>query len=567
MKKCDYKPLIEYLTKENDLSELSFEAIEEIIKSSIPKSIKKDRGLNKTIGLGRAILDAGYFVDRVNYNKGIIIIHKDPKMVEEYLEQTNTHPSPYFLNNIFPGSSYLNNDTNIGHEIIDIFGADNNEFYYYLNKNGQTNDVPKEIVSITGIGNGLYKIINKATGIELLESAKTKVSPKDSYRKQKKNFLYNGHPIADYLKNNKYNQKYNESTLVTYKCKSVVSPKYEMFIAFAKSSVKENKKRHIYKLESVKNPRALRVVRLSEKDIKTMSEIVKSSNWNDTPIPSYKDKYDDIKSMVNGHNEGLFEILNIDSQELPYSNFLKYIFDATKTTNDFLRFVFKDKSVGKAPYEIDREKFNTDLLFTNFKSCKKIDDQKIYIIENKIDSAITLSDREARTLDQQIEKVCKAILEKDNDEEDDAEKDSENIRLTQEVANFIHGEVGDYGDKIHTQLSKYYIFAVLTAKLNKWSDEKIRKDIRCALLCPEYSRYQYSFDRNSFLKDNGYILEEKYRFITYKQVLDFFEKINVTNPSLKAKFDIFIDAIQLKAKDRDDSRERTMIERFFKMMN
>lgn len=74
----------------------------------------------------------------------LYLLKKDEAEAKKYLKCIDVDSTKkqinIFLNVIFPHSAkYVNDKGNIGHEIIDIFGADNEEYHYYLNPKGLVN--------------------------------------------------------------------------------------------------------------------------------------------------------------------------------------------------------------------------------------------------------------------------------------------------------------------------------------------------------------------------------------------------------------------------------------------
>ena len=553
---------------------------DELIKHgySLADTELKEGGISRKTSFNKAFLENDLIITKKNFikNSGKKVLvsieaKKDAKAAQRSRVNNEVKPSQIILNSIFPDSSYLNNSKNIGHEIINIFGADNDEYYYYLSPSGQFNYTPKIVLSISKMKNGLYKVINKAVVKRMLEGAykdgNKGDTPKESYKKQIKKYKYNNHFIEEYLKKNIYNKRYNISTLATFECEGIYTPKYDIFISFGKSNVEQNKRRRVYKIESAGSARSLRVFNLKDDDQALLEEIADDKNWYPEKIPSFKDKYGEVKERVENHTDDLFKLLGIDSLEVPYSNFLGYILEKANIIDSFLHYVFKDKCALRQPntFTIERETFNTDLLFTNFDKEAPIADEKIFIIENKIDASVTLSDREAKNIDGQIDKIYRIMHEID----EGAALPKKDQKIIQSIKKHVVERDKNLVSNEHSQLSKYYIYAVVLALMRKWGWDKINKDIKCAFLCPEYAKFQYSI-KKKHLSGNGLILENEYLFITYKDLCNFFEKqeekIKELNQSLQIKYSIFKSAIALKAKERDDSMESRMIERFYKII-
>ena len=113
---------------------------------------------------------------------------------------------------------------------------------------------------------------------------------------------------------------------------------------------------------------------------------------------------------------------------------------------------------------------------------------------------------------------------------------------------------------------------MLQDKITSKIENTILVNIKCFFLCPEYSKHLYDLSPDGYLNNNKYVegndilfLQEKYKLITYKDILEIFKKL--INKNTKDKFNIlledFIEALSIHAKDRDDSLEQKMIELFY----
>ena len=117
-------------------------------------------------------------------------------------------------------------------------------------------------------------------------------------------------------------------------------------------------------------------------------------------------------------------------------------------------------------------------------------------------------------------------------------------------------------EKQTSQLSKYYIIAVYWAFKAGWDENKIREDIYCYFLCPEYHRFNYKTKKRKL--DMALALSEKYQLITYKNILEIFKDFSFVGLTNHQEFLLsdFISAISMLAKERDDSMELKMIRLF-----
>ena len=458
------------------------------------------------------------------------------------------------INNIFPNAAYLVSEKNVGHEIINIFGPDKDKtdkYYYYLNPSGKTSHKPEYVLSVSKVGKNVYQIINlaKVTDIEgCANTANKSIGDKN----QKGKFLYKGKPINKFFENNSYKNANNDDQIfVTYICESIKTPKNTILLKINADS-SSDKERHFYSI-STGSFHPLRILNFNESDQEVLQELVHNEEWGEN-IQSFKDRFDDIKKEIDGSDDDLFTVLGIDSLEVPYSNFIRYILEKNSLTNSFLNHLFSaNLSEDGLQYEIFREKFDIDLLFTNINQ-KDIDvkDKKIFIIENKIESDITLSDREVSSIGEQIEKVIKKMKE---DKKGGIDEDKVIHRILE--LDTVKNKTGEI-----SQLSKYYIYAVYMAIRDKWTDKQIINNIKCALLCPEYLKEHYKVNGEGELSENGYLLENLYVRKTYKDLEDFFSNKKLND----SKYNDFLSAIKLKASIRDDSIQKANIKKFIKMI-
>ncbi|MBP5308114.1 MAG: hypothetical protein J6Z34_03150, partial [Clostridia bacterium] len=74
------------------------------------------------------------------------------------------------INRIFPKSTYLANETNLGHEIINLYKCDNGNDYIYLMPSGDYSSTHnrkiKTILIVRGITSDCVEVIAKATDLE-----------------------------------------------------------------------------------------------------------------------------------------------------------------------------------------------------------------------------------------------------------------------------------------------------------------------------------------------------------------------------------------------------------------
>lgn len=441
------------------------------------------------------------------------------------------------LNNMFPKASY-DDGNNIYHEVINLFLADNEKYYLYLNANGEYDgEEPVNVINVARVCNGLYKVLSVAIGCK---------KGKDEI----KNITYNGISLDKYFENNHI--LHNKVTYYTFECNEndVYVPKENIYIAFENFDTTDPKNdeinKKIIKLKDVKKfSSSCRICNITSTDESLLKDIIKHE------IPC--DKLQTMaNTKLNFKEENYFSFLGVEKNELQYSNAIVKLLNFKKDGKmSFLNELFKESNINNSAvnndFEVLREEKNIDILFRNLDPT----DGKIVIIENKIDASLTLSDN-ASNIETQAMKIFKDVFNKE------LNNNTNEATIFNSILNGTNP----------SQLSKYYLYAVAWALKAGWNVSKIYKDIICFFLCPEY--YKEIYNKGFFKK---YAFGNKYTLITYKNLLNVYEKVFDDKAKLCLSknqlfiYEGFIDAISSLASDRDDLIERTMIKRFIDRHN
>lgn len=481
------------------------------------------------------------------------------------------------LNNVFPNARYMTAVDNLGHETINLFKADNG-FYLHLNANGTyQGEEPVDVLNVSYVGKGLYQVMSKAVHCTVMDEAKKSGSRmnEERYNGQKEAINYDGIPIYKFFESNVTMQGEAEKDLfATFKCKCIVEPQESIFLAFKDSDILADEECGIFKLkDKIKFSSICRIVDFSDDDSKVLNQLISSKRWKgkenkEKEVPAFLERYEELKKMSLDKEENYLSFLGVDKQELQYSNALiKILKFNPKFLSAFLH-QLSDVDCTDNEFDILREEKSIDLLFRDLD--KK--NGKIFIIENKIDANITLSEYKM-TIEEQIKKWFDKI---ENIGEKNKRTDEQDIDIKfRRILQIVNKNLTDK-DKKASQLSKYYIIAVYWAIQAGWNDEKIEKDIYCYFLCPEYHRSNYKVFNKEKLAgklDSNFALSEKYKLITYRDVLEIFNNFSKERLSPHQVFllDDFISAISILAKERDDAMElkmiRLFIERYEKIKN
>ena len=439
------------------------------------------------------------------------------------------------LNNMFPKASY-DDGNNIYHEVINLFLADNEKYYLYLNANGKYDgEEPVNVINVVRVCRGLYKVLSVAIGCK---------KGKDEI----KNITYNGVSLDKYFENN--HKLYKTMVYYTFECdkNDVYVPSENIYIAFENFTSTTNEK--IIKLKDLKKfSSSCRICNITSTDEKQLNAFI--NNISNHKIPCNK-----LQTMANTKlnfkEENYFSFLGVEKNELQYSNAIVKLLNFKKDGKmSFLNELFKESNINNSAvnndFEVLREEKNIDILFRNLDPT----DGKIVIIENKIDASLTLSDNDSN-IETQAMKIFKDVFNKEL---------NNNTNETTIFNSILNGTNP-------SQLSKYYLYAVAWALKAGWSDTKIKNDIICFFLCPEY--YKEIYNKEFF---DNYAFGDKYTLITYKNLLNVYEKVFDDKAKLCLSknqlfiYEGFIDAISSLASDRDDLIERTMIKRFIDRCN
>ena len=470
------------------------------------------------------------------------------------------------LNKVFPNAAYMTqNADNIGHETINLFKA-NDGYYIHLNASGTYNGTePVDVLNVSYVGTGLYQVVSKAVNCKVLDGAQIIGSDKGKvrYNKQADKIFYGYYdaaktkeiPVCKYFEDNVTMQGQEEKDLfATFKCDGIYEAKERIYIAVGRGK-QYSGITNLYTLKDKKEWRSsCRIINIAGTDLIDLQSVVSQNDlWQTEPLPSFEERYEELKKKSEKGEENYFTFLGVEKQELQYSNALIKILKFKPEFIPELLYELSKKDCKNNKFDILREEKSIDILLWDLD--REIG--KIFIIENKIDASITLSDY-GMTIEKQIEKWFNKI-EKigENDKRTD-----EQDRIFKRIERIVDEGLKNRGKKA-SQLSKYYIIAVYWAVRAGWDDAKIEEDIYCYFLCPEYHRFNYKVLGSGKL-DSNFAFADKYTLVTYLNVYEVLKKFSLTGLSDHQKFlyNDFLSAIFMLAKERDDSMELKMIRLF-----
>ena len=436
------------------------------------------------------------------------------------------------LNNMYTGR-YISSWGNLGHEAINLIKADDGKFYIWLNSMGvfpkyKANEANGcAVIMVRSINSHLYKVLAYAKNCSLCPGADIPRKKNNSgvtdkterYAKQKAlSVTYNGKCPMDEI--------YREQDMFATFCTDEVYEAIGDVYLTNEESRADDDKNIFYADFTISE--AMRAYIEEQHPAKTdLESFISKPIWN-------KIESNNI-SCASCSEFNFFKLIRKERDELSISNALAYFIENTGKTSFLKNCLELSQSFLHDNYELLREKNNIDISFFG--------EQNVVIIENKIDAGITYNGR--ITLESQINRAVELYY-------DDSLGDKAAYKscIEQVISNY-------QGDT--SQLSKYYIYA-LAYLLTKGVDvEDVENHIKCFLLIPRYSINNFPTVENGCY-DSTFCVSNKYKIITYKEILEYFDAQNIINPY----FSDFKSALKPLASEFDNELEQEMKLRFLK---
>lgn len=405
------------------------------------------------------------------------------------------------INKMYVGEYISNGFDNIGHEIINLFQADNGKYYIYAMSDGSISNIHddkvKSILLVRNCGKHTLEILAKAEGLtQLTKIRKSQKEERANIHQEQIQYIkenhitYGGIELYKIFENNLNN---DNAILYTFEAKKVVKPKNPIYVTdddemqscflgndseiiyledkkFAKQSLK------IY-INSSKNPIAYE---------KLETYINNDNLWEKKPVSKFVQS--NIKEEFN-----FISILGKDYDELAFSNMFKHFFSVDKKLFcTFAKEILNIENFDET-YKIEREKANTDLLIQ--------DKNNVIVIENKIKSGINGSKYEECDL---------------------------------------------YSQKNYNQLVKY----------DRYIEENFKdKNKYIFIFAPDYNKMiiDFNFTSKYFQMDS----KRSWKPIKYSKILEFYKTHKIDHPY----FNEFLYALEKHSHSVDNNLEKEMYKR------
>lgn len=447
---------------------------------------------------------------------------------------------------------YISSWGNLGHEAINLIradaktGEDIGKFYIWLNSMGICKEINKNtsctVLMVRSINGSKYKVIAKAEECKLCDGADISRTTKDN---ESNTSQHKTDKQTRYEKQMELGVKYYD------KCPmNDIYREKDMFATFCSAKVSETKG-DVYLITDNEDDQHNNIYYADFKIGETMRAYIDASHKANESLKAVIDNEDlwvkiedsDIANIQNPEFN-FFKLIRKDKDELTLSNALAYFIDKVGIESFLKDCLELAIEFANDKYKLFREKNNIDISFFGEKN--------VVIIENKIDAGITANTNS--TISGQINSAAKLYYDK-------SKYDSENDY--KDTIKGIIEKAGEFNDETKaSQLSKYYIYAVAYL-LNKdgIDADNIQEHINCFLLIPEYAKKDFNPADEGYYNSVFY-LSEKYKIITYKKILKFFndKKAQISDKYISD----FISALKPLANEFNNELEAEMKYRFFK---
>lgn len=316
------------------------------------------------------------------------------ELLKKFVDETNWINKKIYqkcdeiiLNRMYVGE-YLSQ--NIGHEIINLFKADNGNNYIYLNPYGsmskEHNDKTKAILLVRYGGKNTMEILAKATDLKQIAYVKkTFTSDREKMHFEnvkyldENNITYGNSKLYNIFKNNKNNEC---AVYITFKANSLLKPKEPLFIT---DSQELNGDLSDYRFAN----QSLRMYVSKEKHPNSFEALENLINNNQ--LWEEENSTFTVAPIEVADNINFLKIIGKENDELAFSNLFAYFFNQNKKA--FCKFAqeilkitdFNENFEIKREYACDEDNNGT---IDGFVDLLIFDKNKTITIENKIKSGI-----------------------------------------------------------------------------------------------------------------------------------------------------------------------------------
>lgn len=304
----------------------------------------------------------------------------------QFVIKTSSKPlsREIIINKMYNGN-YLLEGGNIGHEIINLYKADDGKNYIYLNSQGTIElshgDNILTVLMVRKTVTNTYKVLAKAEGVWILGFADSRMPRPERYQGQLDlGLTYDGVKLVDIFDQNVFRGSIEDekNAYTTFVADKVIKPKDQLYITDDESLSGEST---IY-IRTAKGfgSQTLREYynEFDKPDSFTdLNQIIENGElWEDSDTTQ---RISELPMILKDPYFNFLNIIRKEDDELVFSNMFAYYFDQNREA--FSRFAREVLHVDIQPdFVIKREKRNIDLLIS--------DEKHVVAIENKIKSSI-----------------------------------------------------------------------------------------------------------------------------------------------------------------------------------
>ena len=357
----------------------------------------------------------------------------------EFKQQIKANPTQVsreiIINKMYVGA-YLSEGDNIGHEIINLYKADDGKNYIYLNSQG-TIDLSHgknriTVLLVRKFATKTYKVLAKAEGVTILDFADSRLPREERYKGQVAlGLTYGGISLVDLFNENSYHGSLEDekNAYTTFVADKVIKPKIQIYITDDASASGDN----TFFIRTNKGFGKQTLREFYDENEKPdsfvdLNQIIENKElWEDVNTTQ---AISELPKLQKDPYFNFLKIIKNEDNELAFSNMFAYFFNLNREA--FSRFANDVLHIEmQTDFTIEREKKNIDLLISDINNA--------VVIENKIKSSI----------------------------------------------NGVDDRHDIYSDQVQSQLKKYYQFVTS-------EDDYCTKTASCFIFSPNYNRIELS---------------------------------------------------------------------------
>lgn len=459
------------------------------------------------------------------------------------------------LNRMYTGS-YLS--SNLGHEVINMFQADNGKHYLYLNSKGNFSNAGTSVgtmLLVRGIGDKRVEVVGLAKNLKPVDSARCTL-PRDLGRVDEevqtkqlaymKEITYGGALIKDI-----FGDEGQQSVFISYEtdAENFYLPQRRIIIYFKDKQEDDNSKK------KAKNSENIYLTELSFASTSLHQYVSKDSNKQDWKVlhnicmneTLWKKgiKKVEVPDNLSEQQDSLFDICRIQDDENKFSNAISYFIE--KYPGIWIKF-FETKGIKllKIDSVAREEDAKVDKPDWKDKTGGRIDllirSENYYIIlENKIDSNVIKDEKTGKTQLERYYNYVKYLQIEEKERLDKAKRDLktkiDGLVAERDKLKLNHKLKGTWLDKFNN----------LTTNINK-TEKGLKnlpvfkeREVVGFVLAPNYNQ---PTDSELEVKNNAGQIVYNYKPVSYKEIYDWLELYAMETIDKDPNFKAFYNAMK-----------------------